>query len=47
MQVAVPLKAHERGHMSKNNDVNPAQNKVAGRERMGESLGQDKNKQAF
>jgi hypothetical protein len=33
--------------MSKNNNVNPGQYKVAGRERMGESLGQDKNKQAL
>ena len=32
--------------MSKNINVNPGQYKVAGRERMGENLGQDKNKQA-
>ncbi len=32
--------------MSKNNNVNPGQYKVAGRERMGENLGQAKDKQA-
>jgi hypothetical protein len=31
--------------MSKNNNVNPGQYKVAGRERMGENLGQEKSKQ--
>lgn len=30
--------------MSKNNNVNPGQYKVAGRERMGENLGQEKAK---
>jgi hypothetical protein len=30
--------------MSKNNNVNPGQYKVGGRERMGESLGQQKDK---
>ena len=30
--------------MSKNNNVNPGQYKVAGRERMGENLGQDRAK---
>jgi hypothetical protein len=33
--------------MSKHINVNPGQYKVAGRERMGENLGQDKNKQAL
>ena len=33
--------------MSKNNNVNPGQYKVAGRERQGENLGQTKDKQAF
>ena len=33
--------------MSKNNNVNPGQYKVAGRERMGENLGQEKSKQAM
>ncbi|MGH9308772.1 MAG: hypothetical protein ACRD1U_05330 [Vicinamibacterales bacterium] len=31
--------------MSKSNNVNPGQYKVAGRERMGENLGQEKSKQ--
>ena len=31
--------------MSKNNNVNPGQYKVAGRERQGENLGQEKDKQ--
>ena len=31
--------------MSKNNNVNPGQYKVAGRERMGENLGQQGDKQ--
>ena len=31
--------------MSKNNNVNPGQYKVAGRERMGENLGQERSKQ--
>jgi hypothetical protein len=31
--------------MSKNNNVNPGQYKVAGRERMGENLGQSTDKQ--
>jgi hypothetical protein len=31
--------------MSKNNNVNPGQYKVAGRERMGENLGQETSKQ--
>ena len=33
--------------MSKNNNVNPGQYKVAGRERMGENLGQEKAKSAL
>ena len=33
--------------MSKNNNVNPGQYKVAGRERMGENLGQEKSKQVM
>ena len=33
--------------MSKRNNVNPGQYKVAGRERMGESLGQNADKQAY
>jgi hypothetical protein len=33
--------------MSKNNNVNPGQYKVAGRERQGEAIGQDKAKQAL
>ena len=33
--------------MSKNINVNPGQYKVAGRERMGENLGQEKNKQVL
>jgi hypothetical protein len=33
--------------MSKNNNVNPGQYKVAGRERQGENLEQTKDKQAF
>jgi hypothetical protein len=33
--------------MSKNINVNPGQYKVAGRERMGENLGQEKSKQAL
>ena len=33
--------------MSKNNNVNPGQYKVAGRERMGENLGQEKSKQTL
>jgi hypothetical protein len=33
--------------MSKNNNVNPGQYKVAGRERQGENLEQIKDKQAF
>ena len=33
--------------MSKNNNVNPGQYKVAGRERMGENLGQEKSKAAL
>ena len=33
--------------MSKNNNVNPGQYKVAGRERPGEALGQEKDKQAL
>lgn len=33
--------------MSKNNNVNPGQYKVAGRERQGENLQQTKAKQAF
>lgn len=33
--------------MSKRNNVNPGQYKVAGRERMGEPLGQAKDKQAM
>ena len=33
--------------MSKQNNVNPGQYKVAGRERMGEPLGQEKSKQAL
>ena len=33
--------------MSKNNNVNPGQYKVAGRERMGENLGQERSKQDF
>ena len=31
--------------MSKNNNVNPGQYKVAGRERLGENLGQQSEKQ--
>lgn len=31
--------------MSKNNNVNPGQYKVAGRERLGENLGQERDKQ--
>jgi hypothetical protein len=31
--------------MSKNNNVNPGQYKVGGRERMGENLGQQNDKQ--
>jgi len=31
--------------MSKSNNVNPGQYKVAGRERLGEPLGQEKDKQ--
>jgi hypothetical protein len=34
-------------HMSKNINVNPGQYKVAGRERMGENLGQEKSKAAL
>ena len=33
--------------MSKNNNVNPGQYKVAGRERQGEALNQEKSKQAL
>jgi hypothetical protein len=33
--------------MSKYNNVNPGQYKVAGRERLGEPLGQEKDKQAL
>ena len=33
--------------MSKHINVNPGQYKVAGRERMGENLGQEKSKQAL
>jgi hypothetical protein len=33
--------------MSKNNNVNPSQYKVAGRERLGDAIGQEKNKQAL
>jgi hypothetical protein len=33
--------------MSKRNNVNPGQYKTAGRERMGESLGQEKSKQVL
>ena len=33
--------------VSKNNNVNPGQYKVAGRERQGENLEQTKDKQAF
>jgi hypothetical protein len=33
--------------MSKNNNVNPGQYKVAGRERPGENLGQHRDKQAL
>lgn len=33
--------------MSKNNNVNPGQYKVAGRERQGESIVQEKNKQTL
>jgi hypothetical protein len=33
--------------MSKRNNVNPAHYKVAGRERMGENLTQDRDKQAL
>ena len=33
--------------MSKKINVNPGQYKVAGRERMGEPLGQDKSKEAL
>jgi hypothetical protein len=33
--------------MSKNINVNPGQYKVAGRERMGENLGQDRAKQVM
>ena len=33
--------------MSKTNNVNPGQYKVAGRERMGEPLGQERSKQAL
>lgn len=33
--------------MSKNINVNPGQYKVAGRERMGENLGQEKSKQVL
>ena len=31
--------------MSKNNNVNPGQYKVAGREKLGEPLGQERDKQ--
>jgi hypothetical protein len=40
------VQAEEYG-MSKNNNVNPGQYKVAGRERQGENLGQNKDKQAM
>ena len=33
--------------MSKNNNVNPGQYKVAGRERLGENLDQEREKQEF
>lgn len=33
--------------MSKNNNVNPGQYKVGGRERMGENLGQNRDKAAL
>jgi hypothetical protein len=33
--------------MSKNNNVNPGQYKVAGRERQGEGLAQEKSKQVL
>jgi hypothetical protein len=36
-----------RWHMSKNHDVNPGQYKVAGRQRQGEGLAQEKSKQVL
>jgi hypothetical protein len=33
--------------MSKSNNVNPGQYKVAGRERLGDALGQEKDKQVL
>jgi len=45
--VAVGKELEQRRPMSKRINVNPGQYKVAGRERMGESLGQEKNKQTL